>query len=502
MTSAVEIKNITKTFNEDTRALEDLCLNIQKGCITGIVGADSAGKTTLLRSITGFIVPDKGKITTLNLDPVEQRDELNSILGYMPQKFGLYEDLSVIENLELYAKLKELPPNEKENTFEKLLKFTNLEPFKKRRAGKLSGGMKQKLGLACALLGSPELLVLDEPSVGVDPISRKELMKMVKELSSKNTTTIWSTSYLDEAMSFDICVVMDKGKIIFCGEPKELGKDSKDFQKSVIELMGGYRETKSLLTQDFELKENSIKYPIEAINLEKKYGDFFAVKNNTFCIKKGEIFGLLGPNGAGKSTSFKMMCGLIKPTSGSAKIIGVDIVKNPTKARSHIGYMAQKFSLYGSLDTAQNLDFFASVYGLTGKKKEEEIKKMVEIFELEPYLKRDTKELSLGFKQRLALACAIMHKPPVLFLDEPTSGVDPIARMDFWSHIKNLSKKGVSVMVTTHFMDEAEYCDRISLFFKGETIATGTPFELKEKASADNMEEAFSRLIEKSQKNE
>ena len=502
MTSAVEIKNITKTFNKDTKALEDLCLNIKRGLITGIVGADSAGKTTLLRSITGFIVPDKGKITTLNLDPVEQRDELNSILGYMPQKFGLYEDLSVIENLELYAKLKELPLSEKENTFEKLLKFTNLEPFKKRRAGKLSGGMKQKLGLACTLLGTPELLVLDEPSVGVDPISRKELMKMVRELSLKDTTTIWSTSYLDEAMSFDMCVVMDKGKIIFCGKPTELGKDSKDFQKSVIELMGGYRETQSLLTKDFELKENSIKYPIEAINLEKKYGDFFAVKNNTFCIKKGEIFGLLGPNGAGKSTSFKMMCGLIKPTSGSAKIMGVDIVENPTKARSYIGYMAQKFSLYGSLDTAQNLDFFASVYGLSGEKKEEEIKKMVEIFELEPYLKRDTKELSLGFKQRLALACAIMHKPPVLFLDEPTSGVDPIARMDFWSHIKNLSKKGVSVMVTTHFMDEAEYCDRISLFFKGETIATGTPFELKEKVSADNMEEAFSRLIEKSQKNE
>ena len=265
--------------------------------------------------------------------------------------------------------------------------------------------------------------------------------------------------------------------------------------------MGGYKKHNSPVAKDFDLEDNDIKFPVEAINLEKRYGDFYADRNNTFCIKKGEIFGLLGPNGAGKSTSFKMMCGLIKPTSGKARIMNTDIGENPTKARSYIGYMAQKFSLYGSLDIIQNLDFFASVYGLSGAKKKEQIEKTIEIFELEPYLKRDTKELSAGFKQRLALACAILHKPPVLFLDEPTSGVDPIARMEFWSHIKGLAQKGVTVMVTTHFMDEAEYCDRISLFFKGETIATGTPFELKEKAGARDMEEAFSTLIERSQNN-
>ncbi len=498
--SAIEIKNLTYKFNSsDSYALEDICVEIRKSTISGIVGPDSAGKTTLLRCITGLLTPQKGNIRTFNLNPTKQQEEINKILGYMPQKFGLYEDLSVEENLNLYFQLKEIPESNKNEIFEKLYHFTNLEQFKKRAAGKLSGGMKQKLGLACALLGKPDLLVLDEPSVGVDPISRKELMKMVKELSSCDTTTIWSTTYMDEAQSFDFCIVLNKGKIIYKGKPFNLGKNTKEFENKIIKIMGGYKEKESFLAKDFTLKKTDIECPVRAIGLEKKYGDFYAVKNNTFCIKKGEIFGLLGPNGAGKSTSFKMMCGLTTPSAGSAKIMNIDIVKNPSKARSYIGYMAQKFSLYGSLDVLGNLNFFASIYGLEGKEKETEIKKVAEVFELEPFLKQDAKELSLGFKQRLALACAIMHKPPVLFLDEPTSGVDPIARKEFWSHIKGLAKKGVTTMVTTHFMDEAEYCDRISLFFKGEAIATGTPDELQKKAHTKNMEEAFSVLIERSQ---
>ena len=307
---------------------------------------------------------------------------------------------------------------------------------------------------------------------------------------------------MDEAQSFDFCIVLNGGEIIYNGVPSELGSDTETFENRVIELMGGYIEKESLIANDFELKETNVGCPVSAVGLEKKYGDFYAVKNNTFCIQKGEIFGLLGPNGAGKSTSFKMMCGLITPSAGKAEIMGVDIVKNPSKARSFIGYMAQKFSLYGNLDVLGNLDFFASIYGLSGKKKEKEIKKVIEAFELEPFLKQDTKELPLGFKQRLALACAIMHKPPVLFLDEPTSGVDPIARKEFWSHIKGLSKKGVTTMVTTHFMDEARYCDRISLFYNGETIAIGTVEELIKSAQVNTMEEAFCVLIERSKMNE
>lgn len=493
MSNTVEIKNLTKKFGNIT-AVDNLTLDISKGKITGLIGADAAGKTTLIRLIIGLLVPTEGEITTLGLNPVTQKQQLDPKIGYMPQKFGLYEDLTVIENLNLYADLKEVP-----HDFEKLLKFTDLERFQKRLAGDLSGGMKQKLGLACALLGQPEFLVLDEPSVGVDPISRRELMKMVKESMTENMTVLWSTAYLDEAQSFDTAIVLHEGKAIFNGPPNELAQTPQEFEDKVIELMGGYHKEPSLIAENFHLQNfPDIEYPVEACNLVKKYGDFYAVKENSFCIKKGEIFGLLGPNGAGKSTSFKMMCGLAKPTSGTAKIMGVDIEKDPSKARSYLGYMAQKFSLYGNLSVVQNLRFFAGVYGIEFLERQKRIDEVVKVFGLEPFLDMNASELPLGFKQRLSLACALIHNPPILFLDEPTSGVDIITRKEFWNHITSLAKKGVTVLVTTHFMDEAEYCDRISLFYRGEAIAVGTPNELKEKAGADTMENAFIKLIEES----
>jgi len=359
--------------------------------------------------------------------------------------------------------------------------------------------MKQKLGLACSLLGNPEFLVLDEPSVGVDPISRRDLMKMVRQLISPDTTVLWSTAYLDEAHSFDTAVVMDKGKIIYHGSPHLLAKTAQEFEEKVIELMGGYKKEESLVAKSYVPHDIDMEYTVFADNLVKKYGDFYAVKNNTFKIKKGEIFGLLGPNGAGKSTSFKMMCGLSKPTSGTTKIFGTDMKENPTKARSYLGYMAQKFSLYGNLTVEQNLNFFAGVYGLNKKDKQQRIDEMIKSFNFEKVLKQKADELPLGFKQRLSMACAVMHNPPVLFLDEPTSGVDVVARRDFWNHITSLAKKGVTVLITTHFMDEAEFCDRISLFYRGQTIAIGTPKELKEKANAKNMEETFINLIKESE---
>lgn len=496
MSSSVEIKKLTKRFDEGEPAIDNLTLNIEKGKITGLIGPDGAGKTTLIRLIAGLLTPSDGEISTLALNPLNQRELLNAKIGYMPQKFGLYEDLSVMENLELYADLKEIPQNEKAKIFNKVLTMTDLNQFKERMAGALSGGMKQKLGLACTLLGKPELLLLDEPSVGVDPISRRELIKMVRELATEGMAILWSTAYLDEAHSFDTCVVLNEGKIIYNGLPHNLSETSEGFEEKVIELMGGFNPKPSELAEKFELKENSIEYVIEALNLVKKYDDFYAVKNNTFHIKKGEIFGLLGPNGAGKSTSFKMMCGLSTPTEGTAKIMGQDILKNPSKARSYLGYMAQKFSLYGDLNVLQNLRFFAGVYGLNIFKRKEKIDEIIEIFHFKKYLQRDAKELPLGYKQRLSLACAVMHNPPVLFLDEPTSGVDPITRREFWHHIKALAQKGVTVMVTTHFMDEAEFCDRISLFYRGEAIATGSPMELKKMAKAKTMEEAFIGLIE------
>jgi ABC-type multidrug transport system ATPase subunit len=497
MISSIEIKNLTKKFSEDEPVIDNLTLNIEKGKITGLIGPDGAGKTTLLRLISGLLLPSEGEILTLGLNPVTSQKTISAKTGYMPQKFGLYEDLSVMENLNLYAELKEIPKKEKEKIFDKVLSMTDLKPFTKRLAGALSGGMKQKLGLACTLLGTPKLLLLDEPSVGVDPISRRELIKMVRELATEGMTILWSTAYLDEAHSFDSCVVLNKGKIIYKGLPHDLSETGRGFEEKVIDLMGGFHPEPSELAEKFELKENHLEYVVEALDLNKKYGDFYAVKNNTFHIKKGEIFGLLGPNGAGKSTSFKMMCGLATPTEGTAKIMGQDILQNPSKARSYLGYMAQKFSLYEDLSVIQNLRFFAGVYGLGIFKRKDRIEQIVDIFHFKKYLNSDAKELPLGYKQRLSLACAVLHNPAILFLDEPTSGVDPVTRLEFWHHIKSLAEKGVTVLITTHFMDEAEFCDRISLFYQGEAIATGSPKKLKNMISPNaTMEDAFVGLIE------
>lgn len=530
----VQIKNLTKTFDK-TKAIDDLSLNIEKGKITGVIGADGAGKTTLIRLIIGLLSPDSGEVSVLGINPYKDKLKLVKKIGYMPQKFGLYEDLTVIENLKLYADLKgvngkgilkRVQNDKAEGTqvttghlgfilgfknrvqndeinnpqIDKMLEFTKLKPFQKRFAGDLSGGMKQKLGLACTLLATPKFLILDEPSVGVDPISRRDLMQMVKEMISKDTTVLWSTAYLDEAYSFDCAVVLDNGKVIFNGAPHTLSQNPQEFEKKVIELMGGYEPSPSLIAKNYTPISFEVDCAVQADNLEKKYGSFYAVKNNSFCIQRGEIFGLLGPNGAGKSTSFKMMCGLSRPTKGTARIMGVDILKDPSKARSSLGYMAQKFSLYGALTLRQNLEFFAAVYGIDIFDRKRRIDEIVEVFEFQQVETQKASELPLGFKQRLSLACALIHNPPILFLDEPTSGVDIIARKEFWNHIISLSKKGVTILVTTHFMDEAEYCDRISLFYKGETVAIGTPKELKAQAHADNMEDTFINLIKESQK--
>ena len=489
--NCVEIKNLCKSFaNGRTIAVNNLSLTIKKGQTVGLIGADGAGKTTLLRLIDGLLLPDGGSLSVCGLYPAKDKETLAQKIGYMPQKFGLYEDLTVRENLEFYAALKNTGRN-----FDEMLAFAGLEAFQDRLAGKLSGGMKQKLGLICALMGNPELLLLDEPSVGVDPVSRRELLKMVKETVKNNATLVWSTAYMDEAHGFDVVVVIDKGHVIYQGRPEDLAPDSRLFEEKIIELMGGYKKKESLAAKNFVMPETKREYTVEALGLVKRYGDFYAVKNNSFQIKQGEIFGLLGPNGAGKSTSFKMMCGLAKPTSGTARIMGTDIVKNASAARAHLGYMAQKFSLYPNLSVRQNLEFFAGAYGLYGNREREAVGRMTEIFGFEHSLNDDARDLPLGYKQRLSLACAIMHNPPVLFLDEPTSGVDVITRREFWNHITSLAQKGVTVLITTHFMDEAEFCDRISLFYKGQTIATGTPDRLKEKAGAKTLEEAFVNII-------
>ncbi|UJD74847.1 multidrug ABC transporter ATP-binding protein [Photorhabdus luminescens] len=563
----ITLAKVEKTFpNLSHPAVSSLTAEIYGGSVTGLVGPDGAGKTTLIRMLAGLLKPDSGSIAIMGLDPIKDGVQVRFELGYMPQKFGLYEDLTVLENLNLYADLRGVLGDERKKTYEQLLTFTDLTRFTGRLAGKLSGGMKQKLGLACTLLGKPKVLLLDEPGVGVDPIARRELWRMVHELADDGMLILWSTSYLDEAEQCRDVLLLNQGKLLHHGQPQKLTQkmfgrsfllDTKQdsrrktlqhaltlpqvtdgviqgkyvrlilkpdvspqellnrlelpeaeiikatprFEDAFIDLLGGGSTRRSELAEIMpRITANPTETVIEAQDLTKKFGDFAATDHVDFQVKRGEIFGLLGPNGAGKSTTFKMMCGLMVPTSGKALVLGMDLKTSSGKARQHLGYMAQKFSLYGNLTVEQNLKFFSGIYGLQGRKQKEKIDGMIDAFNLKSVLQQTTDELPLGYKQRLALSCSLMHEPDILFLDEPTSGVDPQIRREFWLHINGMVDKGVTVMVTTHFMDEAEYCDRIGLVFRGKLIAAGTPDDLKQLVATDenpdpSMEQAFIDLV-------
>ena len=554
---AVRATGLGKTFkSSDTPAVTSVDLQIPTRRITGLVGPDGAGKTTLIRMMAGLLTPTQGELEVLGHAMPCNTSAFLQQIGYMPQKFGLYEDLSVDENLQLYARLQEIDDVASRITI--LLEFTTLLPFRDRRAGHLSGGMKQKLGLACALIKKPRLLLLDEPGVGVDPISRKELWAMVQALVDDDLAVLWGTSYLDEADRCDSVILMNEGRVLYDGRPDGLkarlkgrtyllsgamhdrrevlssvlrhdnvldavlvgrdlrvtlredgpfpeallaGRDATpvdpEFEDAFADVLGLKTPAASVLAEQMPTIPDDRRTRIETRGLTRRFGDFVATDDVSFRVGRGEIFGLLGPNGAGKSTTFKMLCGLLKPTAGVARVMEEDLYASGAAAvRMHIGYMAQKFSLYGNLGVHDNLEFFAGVYGLRGAEKQAKIARMIDTFDLAPYLKSMADTLPLGLKQRLALACAVMHEPSILFLDEPTSGVDPITRKEFWTHINGMVKKGVSIMVTTHFMNEAEYCDRIMLIYHGKAIAVGTPDELKREAGdGATMETAFETLI-------
>jgi ABC-2 type transport system ATP-binding protein len=563
---AIVLDGVSKHFGNDA-ALCEVSACILPGRLTGLVGPDGAGKTTLLRLIAGLMTPSAGHIRVCGCDTVADGERLPELMGYMPQRFGLYDDLSVMQNLRLYARLRGIVADQRDGLFARLLDFTRLAPFTDRLAGRLSGGMKQKLGLACALMAQPPVLLLDEPSVGVDPVSRQDLWRMVQELTGQGMAVLWSTAYLDEAERCADVLLLDAGRLMFSGPPahltarlagrafrvepgahdrrtvlrralalptvsdgviqgatvrvvlrsdaerNELDALTADiggmvrpaaprFEDAYVDLVGGGPGGTSALAERMAPQPTSDVIPVECRNLTRRFGDFVAAEAVDFQVQQGEIFGLLGPNGAGKSTTFRMLCGLLTPSSGSAHVVGLDLRHAGSAAKSRIGYMAQKFSLYGLLSVRQNLDFYAGVYGLDGALKRERIAEMVDTFHLGPWLDRAPDDLPLGFRQRLALACALMHRPSVLFLDEPTSGVDPVTRREFWTHINGLVGRGVTVLVTTHFMDEAEYCDRVALMYRARIIALDTPDALKRQAAEDGhadptMEDAFVRLVGK-----
>ncbi|KJH67815.1 ATP-binding cassette domain-containing protein [Chromobacterium violaceum] len=567
MNASIHAAGLGKRFSGAAAdAVFGVDLAIPPGCVAGLVGPDGAGKTTLLRMLAGLLTPSGGKARVAGLDPVAEGDALRRSIGYMPQKFGLYEDLTVQENLNLYADLREVAAGDRERDFARLLALTDLAAFTARPAGKLSGGMKQKLGLACSLLGRPRVLLLDEPGVGVDPISRRELWKLIRALSADGITVLLSTAYLDEAESCDVVYLMAAGRIRAGGSPADLtaplagrclrltgiagnrrrllqrllrqpalmdgtiqghslrlllrdaehwpdlaaaeaGPDARlqvarpRLEDAFISLLGGGPGGDSALAAVMpDAPSRADEAVIEARRLGKRFGDFRAADDISFSVRRGEVFGLLGPNGAGKSTTFKMECGLLKPSEGQALVMGLDLKASPSAARQQLGYMAQKFSLYAQLTVRRNLMFFSGVYGLAGAAQRAKVAQMERVFGLSPYMNSPAGELPLGFKQRLALACAVMHEPPLLFLDEPTSGVDPVTRREFWTHINGLAEKGVTVLVTTHFMDEAEYCDRIALVYRGRLLALDTPDALKSRVQSPGlpdptMEDAFILLV-------
>ena len=586
----IDIVDVVKRFASGGRtvtALDGLSVPVRAGQITGLVGPDGAGKTTLMRLVTGLLRPDAGTIRVLGLDSVRQPQEVQASVGYMPQRFGLYEDLSVAENLDLYADLQGVAHSARKARFDQLLQFTGLGPFGRRQAGRLSGGMKQKLGLACTLIGRPRLLLLDEPSVGVDPVSRRELWAIVGTLVEEGMSVLWSTAYLDEAERCQEVVLLSEGRLLDAGRPATfserlrdrtfafpLGDTDKrtviggvadlsgvldaaikggdvhllladrleaagrrDLERAVGAAQGSLRPVAPTFEDAFIalLKERqpqsdirragsaAVPTPpsappapspapppaaadgspvIRVENLVRRFGAFRAVDGIDFQVTRGEIFGLLGPNGAGKSTTFKMLCGLMPPTDGKALVLEIDLRHAAAKARARIGYMAQKFSLYGNLTVAQNFRFFANAYGLTGRAREQAIDREMAEFGLAPFAEANSADLPLGYKQRLALACAIMHEPGVLFLDEPTSGVDPLVRREFWRRINAMAVAGVTVMVTTHFMEEAEYCNRIGVIYRGKLIAVGPPERLKAehrppgRTDDPTLEDLFIGLIE------
>ena len=572
-------RHVHKTFRRDTgekvQALADVSLTVGPGTLTALVGPDGAGKTTFLRLAAGLLSIDSGDLQVLGIDAAADPQQIQSRISYMPQRFGLYEDLTVQENLDLYADLHGVTAAERDARYPQLMTMTALGPYTNRLAGRLSGGMKQKLGLACTLVRSPDLLLLDEPTVGVDPLSRQDLWQIILHLvHEEGQAVLMSTSYLDEAERCGQVVVLHQGKVLAQGAPAEVsaaadgrtflitppgGQTARGLQARLlnqpgvvdavpeggnVRLVRSTEESANAVLKDMQVKPTPPRFEdgfmmllrlavphdaaivhdpdkpttrapahdhgeavIQVEDLIRRFGSFTAVDHVSFEVERGQIFGLLGPNGAGKTTTFRMLCGLLAPSGGALRVAGVDLGHARASARQRIGYVAQKFSLYGQLTVSENLDFFAGAYNLRGERKRQRIDWALQHFELASLARLPSSQLPGGFKQRLAMAAALLHEPEILFLDEPTSGADPLARREFWQRITDLAEHGVTVVVTTHFMEEAEYCDHVVILDAGHVLAQGTPADIRAHARPEpgklaTMEEAFIAIVEEGREGE
>jgi ribosome-dependent ATPase len=500
----VSTKEVTHHYG-GTLALDGISLGIPSGRMVGIIGPDGVGKSTLMALIAGSKQIQQGEVIVLNGDMASARHRRDACprIAYMPQGLGknLYFDLSVHENVDFMARLFGLSAAQRPIRVKELLDATGLGPFPGRPAGKLSGGMKQKVGLCGALVHEPDLLILDEPTTGVDPLSRRQFWTLIDDIRAgrPSMSVIISTAYMDEAQQWDWIVAMDAGRVLATGTPAELMKrtGTQDLEKCFIQLLPEEKRTGHVDLTIPPRPAGKAEVAIDAKGLTRRFGDFVAVDHVTLTIERGEIFGFLGSNGCGKSTTMKMLTGLLPPTEGTATLFGQSVEAGSIEVRNNIGYMTQAFSLYGELTVRQNLILDARLYHIPADKAEARIKELVEKFGLGPYLDALAGDLPMGLRQRLSLAVAVLHGPQMLILDEPTSGVDPVARDSFWELLIDLSRnQGVTIFVTTHFMNEGMRCDRISLMNAGKVLACDAPQKLIEARGAANLEEAFIGYME------
>ena len=475
--NAIEVNNVSKSYGK-VKALDDVSFTVGKGEVFGLIGPDGAGKTSMYRILCTLLLPDGGTATVDGYDVVTQLKDIRRRVGYMPGKFSLYQDLTVEENLRFFATLFGTTVEEGYDSIRAI--YSQIERFKDRKAGALSGGMKQKLALSCALVHQPSILFLDEPTTGVDPVSRKDFWDMLGALKERGITIVASTPYLDEVRRCERVAFLDHGKVRGIGTPDEILTRFADiFNPPGIEH-----------EQASDVKDENV---IEVEHLVKAFGSFHAVDDISFTVKRGEIFGFLGANGAGKTTAMHMLTGLNQPTSGTGRVVGYDIRTEHEQIKKHIGYMSQKFSLYEDLTVAENIRLFAGIY-MADEDIARKTDELLERLRFADHKNTLVASLPLGWKQKLAFSVSIFHEPGVVFLDEPTGGVDPATRRQFWELIYDAASRGITVFVTTHYMDEAEYCDRISIMVDGKIKAMGTPEELKQKFNQPDMDHVFTHL--------